>query len=119
MMLIQTIRFLWPFLKEMILGDKSLVEALRYHFGRVLVMAVIVLSIALNFFTIPKLLALSYDHVELKRNYAALIKQRYPNTEVDVVVEPAARAQPNGGEQYRASKEFFERLSNKEQHRTR
>lgn len=123
-MFIQTIKFLWPFLKEMILGDKTLKEALRHHFWRVVLMGLIILSIALNFLTIPRLLAISYDHVELKRRYAELVKQRWPQADVegppDREISGAAEAAElpkpldPAAEQYRQSKEFFDRLKAQE-----
>jgi hypothetical protein len=105
----------------MILGDKTLREALRHHFGRVLLIALIISSIALNFFTIPKLLTISYEHVELKRRYSEIVKQHG----LPAAVEPPAHGKgeestavatpgDRSAEDYRQSKEFFDRLKAKE-----
>lgn len=125
------IRFLWPFLKEMILGDRSLKEAIKHHKWRVLLLGTVILSIVLNFLTIPRLLSLAHDHVELKRKYVTLVKQRWPNA--DISVEPPWEApQPSQAEapaeepktsselehsveQLRGSQEFFKRLQQQEQ----
>lgn len=95
MLLFKTLRFLWPFLKEMILGDKTLKEALKTNFWRVLLIVGIIVSIALNFFTIPRLLEISYAHVELKRKHSLLIKQCWPNSDPgNLLPEPVAPAPP-------------------------
>lgn len=81
MLLIKTLRLLWPFLQEMFLQGKSLQEALRLYFFRVLFIGLFMLSIAVNFLTVPKAVHLSYDLVELKHRHAGMIKQCWPNSD--------------------------------------
>lgn len=125
------IRFLWPFLKEMILGDRSLKEAIKHHKWRVLLLGTVILSIVLNFLTIPRLLSLAHDHVELKRKYATLLKQHWPSADVSVeptwetpqqppaeapVEEPKSSGElEHSVELLRESQEFFKRLQQQEQ----
>lgn len=121
MLVVKTIRFLWPFLKEMILGDKTVRQALRTNLGRVLLIAVILLSIVANFFTIPRLLEISYAQVELKRRYEAqsqLCKlPAKPSAPVLVDSGQTASVPATGASdaQYERAKEFFEHLRASEQ----
>jgi len=109
MLVFKAIAFFWPFLKEMILGEKTIRESLRSHKGRLLLIAAILASFALNAFTIPKLVKISAAHVELQRKYAAVTREyRDPG---------AAPPPPPNKEQspYETTKEFFERLREQEQ----
>lgn len=126
MLLFKTLRFLWPFLKEMVLGNKTLKEALKTNFWRVVLLAAIVVSVALNFFTIPRLLEISYAQVELKRKHSALLKQCWPNSDPGSTPfpsqpEPQPRSAPvtsatssQAEQDYQRTKDFFERLRNTE-----
>lgn len=70
MLVFRVLAFLWPFLKEMFLGDKTLTQAVKQRKGRVFIIAVIFASICLNFFAIPRLVEISHDYIELKKKYA-------------------------------------------------
>lgn len=123
MLFVKTIRFLWPFLKEMFLGDKTLKEALRSHLGRVLIIALFLISLGLNFVLVPRLLEISYahvalkrDHVQLQKHYNALLLQRYPNAEplsLDPMPPPASPASTPSLASDDARK-FFDRIRDKE-----
>lgn len=66
------ITFLFPFIKEMILGEKTIKEALKTNKMRVFLIGLILLSFFLNMFTIPKLVKISADYVILDRKYKEL-----------------------------------------------
>lgn len=108
MLVFKAIAFFWPFLKEMILGEKTIRESLKSHKGRLLLIGVILASFGLNAFTIPKLIKISAAHVELQRKYAAATR--------DYKDPGAAPPSPPNREQtpYESTKEFFERLREQE-----
>lgn len=66
------ITFIFPFIKEMILGEKTIKEALKTNKMRVFLIGLILLSFFLNMFTIPKLVKISADYVILDRKYKEL-----------------------------------------------
>jgi hypothetical protein len=74
MFLVKTLAFIWPFLKEMFLGDKTLKEAIKTNKMRVVIAVGILLSIAFNFVALPRLVTLTYDYVNLKRKHDELLK---------------------------------------------
>lgn len=79
---LKVIGFFLPFIREMVLGGKSLKEAFRTNKMRVLVAALIVISVTVNFFGIPKFIAISADYVVLNRKYKELLaKQALPKTD--------------------------------------
>lgn len=63
------IAFLFPFVKEMILGEKTIREAIRTNKMRVFLIGLILLSFFLNIVFIPKLVKISADYVILDRKY--------------------------------------------------
>jgi hypothetical protein len=71
MWILKILAFLWPFIKEMVLGDKTLREALKDNKKKVLLALMILASIGLNFFTISRLVIISKDHVVLQKKYVA------------------------------------------------
>ena len=71
---VTTLRLLWPFLKEMVLGDKTLSEALKTNKMRVLLLFLIVGSFAMNFFVVPRVYEISSQYVELEREHKKLLE---------------------------------------------
>lgn len=69
---VKILTFLWPFVKELTLGDKTLLEALKTNKKKVFFAAVVMLSFAINIFVVPKLVAISNSHVILQREHDAL-----------------------------------------------
>lgn len=67
--------FIWPFLKEMLLGETTVKEAVQNNKIRVLAIGVIFLSLALNFFTVPRLVTITNEHLGMVRSAAALEKE--------------------------------------------
>lgn len=124
MLVLKAIRFFWPFLKEMFLGGKTLREAARLHFGRLLFVLLFLGSIAVNAWLFPRLLDISLQLVELKRSHSALLKKCYPNSDpagsdetepASPAVKPAA-SQPAADDHYNDTLEFFRRLQQREYH---
>lgn len=71
MLMWRTVTLLWPFLKELFLGKKTLGEALKTNKGRVFLIFAIVGSFAMNVWLIPNVIRISADYVELKHRYDA------------------------------------------------
>lgn len=69
MWVIKVLMFLWPFLKEMILGPKSVGQAIQTNKMKVLTLGVVLISFMLNFFMIPRLVAISSDYLTAKKEY--------------------------------------------------
>lgn len=61
--------FIWPFLKEMVLGEQTLRQAALNNKVRVLVICIIVLSLGLNAFTIPRLVGITQQHLDLVKTH--------------------------------------------------
>jgi outer membrane biosynthesis protein TonB len=81
---------LFPFIKEMILGEKSIKEALKTNKMRVFLIGLILLSFFLNMFTLPKLVKISADYVILDRKYKELEdKYKGINQSSHPVVKPS------------------------------
>jgi hypothetical protein len=68
---------LWPFIKEMVLGDKSLMHALRNNKKKVLFILTIFMSIGLNFIVTYKLVELSKDYLALTNKYSQSLERDY------------------------------------------
>lgn len=61
--------YIFPFIKEMMLGKTPIKEAVMSHKRRLFLLVMIVLSFALNIFTVPRLFQLSTEFVSLNREY--------------------------------------------------
>ena len=75
------LKLFWPFIKEMILGDKTVAQAVKTHKLRVALIALIFGSFALNIYVIPKTVEISSKYLELEKNHKKLLAE-------GVVVEP-------------------------------
>lgn len=98
LLLLKVLRFLWPFVKEMILGEKTLKQAIKSNKIKVLCLFMVFLSLALNFFTIPKLILITKNHLEYVKKYTPVKKpdsnQKKPDTPPAAGGPPPARSQP-------------------------
>lgn len=61
--------FFWPFLKEMVLGEKSVQDAVTSNKLRLVTLGLILMSLALNMFTIPKLVSVTQQYLDLRHQY--------------------------------------------------
>lgn len=75
MLIFKALAFVWPFLKEMLLGDKSISEALRSAKGKLAVAVFVTASIVLNAFTIPRLVEISSDYISLRKKHEDVLKE--------------------------------------------
>ncbi len=66
-MLMNILRLIWPFVKEMIIGKNSLRYAIRRNKVKVFFFFTVILSFILNWIVIPKLFYLSASHVEIEK----------------------------------------------------
>lgn len=81
-MWLKALKFLWPFFKELFLGDLSLKQAVQNHKLRVLGLGMVLMSVSLNMFTIPRLVTITRQHLELIRDYQELaVKSAMPVAE--------------------------------------
>lgn len=72
MFAVQILKFLWPFIKEMIIGKNSFRYALRKNRVKVFFFALVILSFFLNLVLVPRLISISASHVELSRHTTQL-----------------------------------------------
>lgn len=70
------ILLIWPFLWEMLIGDKPLKQAIFTHKKQILIILLICGSIVLNGFLLPRLIMISKDYVELQREYKAVLAKQ-------------------------------------------
>lgn len=71
MMLLNIIKLIWPFVKEMIIGKNSLRYAIRKNRIRVAFFFCVILSFVINWVTVPKLFIISANHVKLEQELKA------------------------------------------------
>ena len=116
MLVFKVIGLLFPFIKEMILGEKTVKEAIKTNKLRVLLIGAICLSILLNFLTIPRLVQISARHVALQKKYD-LATREYK--EPAAPTPPLADSQlpkpdPTIADPYKRTKDFFEQIRDQE-----
>ncbi len=64
MWLIKTLSFLWPFIKEMVFGNKTVAESVRANKIKSLFFFVAVLSLVLNLILFQRLIVIGKDHID-------------------------------------------------------
>lgn len=69
---IKLLPYVWPFVREMVLGKKTIMEAIREHKKKVAFLMLIVFSFGTNFFTVTRLVTMSVDHLALDKKYKEL-----------------------------------------------
>lgn len=67
------LKWLWPFLKEMVLGDKTVGQALRTNKARVLLLILILGSLGMNMLMTPRLVTISAQYIELQKTHKKLV----------------------------------------------
>lgn len=90
MSLVKILMFIWPFIKEMVLGDRSVGEAARENKMKLLLTVVLTASIGLNIFSVHRLWTLSQQYLDLRKEYATLDAKYKKLTSV----EPIPKALP-------------------------
>jgi len=84
---LKVLPYMWPFIREMVLGRKSLLAALRDNKKKVFFITLIIVSFGLNFLTVPRLVSMSVQYVTLDKRYKELearynrvtSSSKYPN----------------------------------------
>lgn len=64
MWIIKLMGFIWPFIKEMILGDKTVAEAVATNKIKTLLISIGILSLLLNLLLVQRLVVLGKNHIE-------------------------------------------------------
>jgi hypothetical protein len=72
--------FIWPFIKEMVLGKKTMKEAIKDNKRKVAIAFVIVASLGLNMVTLTRLWTLSAQYVDLQKRYTFVDKKMTETT---------------------------------------
>lgn len=91
MWILKVLAFLWPFIKEMVLGDKTLKEAIKDNKKKVLLALLIMVSVGMNFFTISRLVVVSQNYINVEKKYLTAIK---PATDHPAIVEKHKGGKP-------------------------
>lgn len=67
MWIFKVLAWLWPFIKEMVLGDKTFKEALDDNKKKVLLIILIFVSLGLNLFLVPRVVVISSNFLALEK----------------------------------------------------
>ena len=74
MWIIKLIGFIWPFIKEMVLGDKTVAETVHANKIKTLLLFIGGLSFLLNFIMVQRLVVLGKKHIEQKQQVKKIEK---------------------------------------------
>lgn len=69
MWVLKVLAFLWPFLKELVLGKKTVKQAIKTNKWKVFLLCLISTSFVVNLLAVPRLLAIANDYVKLNKKY--------------------------------------------------
>lgn len=72
---VKLLPYIWPFLKDMILGRKTFMEALRDNKKKALLIFIVIFSLGLNFFMVPRTTRMAIDYLALDKKYKELQTQ--------------------------------------------
>ena len=70
MWIIKLLGFIWPFIKEMVLGDKTVAEAVATNKIKTLLISIGILSLLLNLLLVQRLVVLGKNHIENLKHQA-------------------------------------------------
>lgn len=65
---------LWPFIKEMLFGQKTMRQILKEHKGTVAATIIVAAVVVTNLFIFNRLIVISNDYLTLQKKYAVLEK---------------------------------------------
>jgi hypothetical protein len=118
MIILRIFIFIWPFIKEMVLGDKTLKTTIITYKKRVLLITLIFISFGMNLFTIPRLFVISNQYLNLmKKKNTDCTKSEHvaiPNKDTAVSETKDYRTIDNYNTNYTSIKRDFDRLNKKE-----
>lgn len=102
MLFLKILSMLWPFIKEVALGDKTVMETFRTNKMKFVGIAIIVASLGLNYFAVSKIITISRDHIALMKKYKAMESSKKSPLTAEVEVKqqvptptPVVPEQPN------------------------
>lgn len=75
---IKLLPYIWPFLREMVLGRKTFLEAVRDNKKKAFFVALVIFSFGLNFVLVPRSSTLAMEYLALERKYKELEAQNKP-----------------------------------------
>ncbi len=93
MSIFEFITFLFPFLKEMILGDMPIQEGMKTSKFRVFLLAATVISFIVNLVIVPKIIEVSAEYVRLEKKYNEVVAPRVV-VPAKIITPPAVRIDP-------------------------
>lgn len=85
--------YIWPFVREMVLGKKPLLIALRDNKKKLFFITLILISFGLNFVAIPRLVSMSMQYIALEKRYKEL------ETKFNNINSSTKHPKANGAEQ--------------------
>ena len=89
MMLLNVIKLLWPFIKEMIIGKNSLRYAIRKNRIRVAFFFAVILSFVVTWVTVPKLFMISANYIKIEQELKATRETMAGYAEDKAIVDQA------------------------------
>lgn len=106
---LKVLPYMWPFIREMVLGRKSLLAAVRDNKKKVFFITLIIVSFGLNFLTVPRLFSMSVQYVTLDKRYKELEARynrvtssaKYPNAnglEQQIQIKESVKQKPSEAE---------------------
>lgn len=69
MWIFKILTFLWPFIKELVLGEKTVRQAIRSNRWKLVLTIVICISFVVNLLAVPRLVVMANDYVKLNKKY--------------------------------------------------
>lgn len=72
MLFLKILSMLWPFIKEAVLGDKTVMETFRTNKMKFVGVFIIIASLGLNYFVVSKIIFISREHIALLKKYKAM-----------------------------------------------
>jgi hypothetical protein len=72
MLFMKIMSLLWPFIKEVVLGEKTVLETFKTNKKKLFGIALIIASIGLNYFAVSKVIVVSREYITLMKKYKAL-----------------------------------------------
>lgn len=106
------IPYIWPFLREMVLGNKPILKAMRDNKKKLFFILLILFSFGLNFVAVPRLVTMSMQYIALDKRYKELdanfkaINSSVKHPSANGVEQQVTIAEPNApvAKPHRASK---------------
>lgn len=87
------IPYIWPFIREMVFGNKPILKAMRDNKKKVFFAMLILFSFGLNFVAVPRLVTMSMQYIALDKRYKEL------DAKYKAVESSAKHPKANGTEQ--------------------